>query len=49
MTKAERIAVLKVLLVIAERTCRRCRESYEYPISVIVDECNKELKRLEKP
>jgi len=48
MTKAERIAVLKVLRDIAKKTCKRCIESYEYPISVMVDECNKELERVEK-
>ncbi len=40
------IAVLELLRKIAMKTCERCIRTYEVPISVMVDECTKELARL---
>ncbi len=37
---------LELMRKIAQRTCERCKYTYEVPISVFVDECNKELDAL---
>jgi len=39
-----KIEVLKILRTIAQRTCKRCIRTYEIPISVMIDEIDKELR-----
>lgn len=46
MDKQTKIEVLKLLRTITQRTCKRCIRTYEIPVSVMVDEINKELARL---
>jgi len=43
MDTKTKIAVLKLLRAITQRTCKRCIRTYEIPVSVMVDEINKEL------